>query len=286
MEIKLIAFDLDGTLLREDKTVSPANQAALRAAAAQGVFLVPATGRIYPIIPEQVKQMPEIRYFICGNGASVYDKTAAQEIYSAQIPLERTLALLSYIDQQPYPVIYDCYADNCAWTSQRHYDLADTYITNFYSKELFKRFRRPVPKLADYIRQRGGPVQKVQLYFKEPGDRAGLVDRLARDFPDIQVSSSISNNLEINWKDAGKHTALRVLCDHLGLSLGDTMALGDGSNDIGMLEAAGIGVAMENAAQNVRCAADSVTACNECDGVAQAIARYCRAAVLQRSTAQ
>ena len=65
MEIKLIAFDLDGTLLREDKTVSPANQTALRAAAAQGIFLVPATGRIYPIIPEQVKQMPEIRYFIC-----------------------------------------------------------------------------------------------------------------------------------------------------------------------------------------------------------------------------
>ena len=62
--------------------------------------------------------------------------------------------------------------------------------------------------------------------------------------------------------------------------------MGDGSNDIVMLEAAGVGVAMENAAQNVRCAADSVTACNECDGVAQAIARYCRAAVLQRSAAQ
>ena len=230
--------------------------------------------------------MPEIRYFICGNGASVYDKTEQRELYSAQIPLERTLELFSYIDRQPYPVIYDCYADNCAWTSQRHYELADTYITNIYSKELFKRFRRTVPELANYIRQRGGPVQKVQLYFKEPGDRIGLVDRLARDFPDIQVSSSISNNLELNWKDAGKRTALRVLCDHLGLSLGDTMALGDGSNDIGMLEAAGVGVAMENAAQNVRCAADSVTACNECDGVAQAIARYCRAAVLQRSAAQ
>ena len=134
MEIKLIAFDLDGTLLREDKTVSPANQTALRAAAAQGIFLVPATGRIYPIIPEQVKQMPEIRYFICGNGASVYDKTEQRELYSAQIPLERTLALFSYIDRQPYPVIYDCYADNCAWTSQRHYELADTYITNIYSK--------------------------------------------------------------------------------------------------------------------------------------------------------
>ena len=183
-------------------------------------FLSRATGRIYPIIPEQVEsRCRRFGILSAAMGLRCMTERRSRELSSAQIPLERTLALFSYIDRQPYPVIYDCYADNCAWTSQRHYELADTYITNIDSKELFKRFRRTVPELANYVRQRGGPVQKVQLYFKEPGDRIGLVDRLARDFPDIQVSSSISNNLELNWKDAGKHTALRVLCDHLGLSL-------------------------------------------------------------------
>lgn len=275
MEIKLIAFDLDGTLLREDKTVSPGNLAALREAARQGVHLVPATGRIYPIIPVQVTQMPEIRYFICGNGAVLYDRMAQREIYSAQIPLQRTLELLDYIDRQSCALIYDCYVDNGALTAQQHYDLADSYITNPYSKALFKRFRRPVANLPDFLTAQGRPVQKIQLYFKEPDARMPFTAALQQQFPDIQVSSSISNNLELNWKEAGKHTALRVLCDSLGISMEQTMALGDGCNDIGMLEAAGLGVAMANATQQVRCAADRVTAENMCDGVAQAIARYC-----------
>ena len=82
------------------------------------------------------------------------------------------------------------------------------------------------------------------------------------------MSSSGSQNLEINHKNANKGTALRALCDHLGISIADTIAFGDGHNDCQMLRDAGIGVAVANAKEEVQRAADHVTLTNEQDGVA------------------
>ena len=275
MDIKLIAFDLDGTLLREDKSISRGNLAALEKAARMGIHIVPATGRIFSVLPQPLRQADYIRYVICINGAAVFDKQTGQEIYSAQIPLDRTLALIDYIRSLPLDVIYDCYADNTGWTTRENYRLADEYIPIMPMRDLFNSTRKPMDDLTGFLRQRGKAVQKVQMFFKEPGNRDDIIAQLHEKFPDIQVSSSLSNNLELNWKDAGKHTALRVLCERLGVPMSQVLALGDGSNDIGMLEAAGVGVAMANATQQVRRSADSVTADNESDGVAQAIARYC-----------
>lgn len=275
MEIKLIAFDLDGTLLREDKSISPRNLAALEKAARRGIHIVPATGRVYSVLPQELQQLEYIRYVICINGAVLFDKQTKQEIYSAQIPLDRTLALIDYIRRLPLDVIYDCYADNTGWTTHKNFTLVDEYIPHMPMRELFHSSRKPVDDLVEHLQRRGKPVQKVQMYFKEPGNRDAIIAELHQKFPDIQVSSSLSNNLELNGPEAGKHTALRVLCEKLGVDMRQVLALGDGSNDIGMLEAAGVGVAMANATQQVRRAADSVTADNESDGVAQAIARYC-----------
>ena len=275
MEIKLIAFDLDGTLLREDKSISPRNLAALEKAARRGIHIVPATGRVYSVLPKELQQLEYIRYVICINGAVLFDKQTKQEIYSAQIPLNRTLALIDYIRRRPLDVIYDCYADNTGWTTHKNFTLVDEYIPHMPMRELFHSSRKPVDDLVEHLQRRGKPVQKVQMYFKEPGNRDAIIAQLHQKFPDIQVSSSLSNNLELNGPEAGKHTALRVLCEKLGIDMRQVLALGDGSNDIGMLEAAGVGVAMANATQQVRRAADSVTADNENDGVAQAIARYC-----------
>ena len=172
-------------------------------------------------------------------------------------------------------MIYDCYADNTGWTTHKNFTLVDEYIPHMPMRELFHSSRKPVDDLVEHLQRRGKPVQKVQMYFKEPGNRDAIIAQLHQKFPDIQVSSSLSNNLELNGPEAGKHTALRVLCEKLGIDMRQVLALGDGSNDIGMLEAAGVGVAMANATQQVRRAADSVTADNENDGVAQAIARYC-----------
>ncbi len=88
---KLIAFDLDGTLLRDDKSIPEENLRALAAAAGRGIELVPATGRIFRGIPEAVKDLPFVRYYILSNGAAVYDSREDRTLYRGDVPLETAL---------------------------------------------------------------------------------------------------------------------------------------------------------------------------------------------------
>ena len=93
--------------------------------------------------------------------------------------------------------------------------------------------------------------------------------------PDIAVTTSVPDNVELNHIDAHKGAALRQLADYLGVPMSATMACGDGLNDVTMLRDAGLGVAMANACPEAKAAADVFTlSCDE-DGVARAIERFC-----------
>lgn len=124
------------------------------------------------------------------------------------------------------------------------------------------------------LRERGTPVQKMQMHFSDPAQRLHWLAGLPALWPDISVTSSISSNIELNSLDANKGAALKQLCGLLGVGLEETLAFGDGSNDLTMLSAAGTGAAMLNASDKVKAAADIVTeADNNCAGVAQTVYR-------------
>ena len=95
-------------------------------------------------------------------------------------------------------------------------------------------------------------------------------------FPELAVTSSVRNNIELNLASANKGAALEALCRHLGVAMEETVAFGDGTNDLTMLRAAGLGVAMANAAPEVKAAADRVTDDNEHAGVAKVINEFLR----------
>lgn len=113
------------------------------------------------------------------------------------------------------------------------------------------------------------------MFFKDPDRRVEELERLPKLFPELAVTSSLANNIEINAKNANKGQALRFLCTHLGMEVSESMAFGDGSNDLSMIEASGIGVAMANADSILLAAADYITDSNDRDGVAKAIDRFC-----------
>ena len=110
--------------------------------------------------------------------------------------------------------------------------------------------------------------------MKSPEDKARIISRLHDRFPEVSVSSSFKGNIEINSGGATKGQALEGLCRHLGVDMAQVMAFGDGSNDIDMLQTAGMGVAMQNGEPEVRAAADYVTGSNNDGGVAAAIERF------------
>ena len=274
MPVKLIAFDLDGTLFDDRKRLSEENLAALKAAQRAGIELVPATGRILHGLPEALLEPNLFRYFIFANGATVYDLETETQIAGACIAPETAVRICEYLDA--LPVLYDCYRGEWGYMTQWMYDTAPEFFTlEPEILKLVKNLRKPVPELKDNIKTVNIPLEKLQVYFRpEQGkERMRLLSELPKRFSEIVATSSLKNNIEINSAEAGKGRALRELCAQLGIDPADAVAFGDGLNDADMLEAAGRGVAMENAVEAVKQIADAVTENNNDAGVGKEIFR-------------
>ena len=272
-DIRLIALDLDGTLLNSDKQLTQQNAQALACAAARGIEIVPTTGRFFSGMPEIIRSLPYLHYAITINGAAVYDVRCDEDIARAEIPLPLAVEIMRYLDT--LPVIYDCYMNNWGWMTRAMQLRADAFAPDEHYLRMIRNLRTPVDDLKSYLLETGRDVQKIQLFLTDPALRLTLLRQLGGQFEGLCVSSSVPNNIEINSTDANKGEALRKLAAHLGLDISRTMAIGDGLNDLSMLRAAGIGVAMENACPEAKQAADYVTGSCDESGVAAAIRRFC-----------
>lgn len=272
MSIKLIAFDLDGTILNRDHEISERSVTALKQASEQGIHIVPATGRSYSEIPINLREQSFIRYVITMNGAQVYDTREKKVLHRAEIAAEKAVQLVTYMDT--LPVIYECLQEGRGWMDRTFYDRIDEFIKASTYRELLKNTRTPVENLRDLIDRRNKPVQKLQMFFKDLSFHGDILRTMPEKYPDMAISASIGSNIEINSKEASKGNALCVLCNYLNLDVADTIAFGDGLNDISMLRMAGIGVAMANSVPEILEISDAVTENNDSDGVALAIEKY------------
>ena len=274
MDIKLIALDLDGTLLNSKKEISSRNLAALERAHRAGIWIVPSTGRFYKGMPEKIRTLPFVRYVITINGAEVYDAEKDRALYRAEIPPLLADRLYAYMDA--LPVLYDCYQNGWGWMDSRHYAQVDDFLGSGHQLDMVKRLRTPVENFRKTMLERNLPIHKSQMFFRKEdlSRRDEEFKKLEALFPELAISYAADNNIEVNSKDAQKGLALRELCRILGLEVSQAMAFGDGLNDVSMLREAGLGVAMGNAYPAVQAQADLVTGTNEEDGVAEAIERY------------
>jgi hydroxymethylpyrimidine pyrophosphatase-like HAD family hydrolase len=152
--------------------------------------------------------------------------------------------------------------------SAAHKARIDEMIFNPHYREMIHRLRKPVSDLKEHITASGRDVQKVQLFMPDNALRLRLMAALPTMFEGLAVSSSISENIEINDEKAHKGAALLALADYLGLRREDTYAFGDGLNDLTMLRDAGTGIAMANAEPEAKAAADRLTCSCDEDGVA------------------
>ena len=272
-KIGIIALDLDGTLLNSNKELSAGNLAALQRAANAGIEIVPTTGRFYGGMPAVIRELPFVRYVITINGAQVADLKTGEVIYKAEIPWQQAIDIMTLLDE--HPVIYDCYQDNAAWMTAEQKNHIDRIVASPHYRKMLHELRQPVPELKAVLAERKKDVQKVQFFTDLPELWTRMMKELPERFENLCVSSSVSDNIEINQAHANKGEALYALADHLGVEHQATLAFGDGLNDLSMLKAAGIGVAMANAEPEAKEAADWITlSCDE-DGVAHGINKYC-----------
>lgn len=273
MSIKLIFLDLDGTLLSSEKEISPRTREVLDRAVNAGIHIVPSTGRFYDGVPQVVQDLPFIRYAVTVNGAQIYDIREKKVLHQADISPETADKVFSRLDQ--LPVIYDSFINGWGYMDEALYNQIDQFIQDPHVNKMVKDLRKPIPSLREYVRRNMTPVQKIQMFFNDMAERQAAWNSLVREFPQMAITSSIVNNLEINDLHANKGEALRFLAKHLGIDIQETMSFGDGSNDRSMIEAAGVGVAMGNATPALKSVANYVTDTNDQDGVAKVIEKFC-----------
>ncbi len=273
MRIQLIATDMDGTFLDDHKIAPEANLRALEACAARGIQIVPATGRTVYAVPEEIRSLPGVRYGITTNGASVVDFQENRILHTCRMKAELAVMLMEMARDCGDDIMFDAYVDGIGYTTHTFYEKADYYTMTPELAYLVRKTRRPVDDNIAYIRTCGSDVEKVNMFFVDPDARTRMRERLS-GVAGIVVTSAISNNLEINATGADKGSALAFLAGHLGIAIEETMAFGDGGNDLTMIRTAGIGVAMENGDEDVKAAADYVTVTNNEAGVAAAIRRF------------
>ena len=266
---KLIALDLDGTLLNEKKELTPRNKAALFATAERGAYIVPTTGRFFEGMPEAVRTLPFLRYAITINGAQVQDRQTGEVLYRAEIPNKRAIEVMTELDK--LPVIYDCYMENWGYMSEKLYALCPQYARNEHVLRMLLDLRKPVPELKAFLQEQQKDVQKIQFFFPTVEERIARLPEMEALFPDLNVCSALGNNVELNAPAANKGDAIRALCAHLGISVEESIAFGDGLNDLTMIETAGLGVAMENGEATVKAAAQRIAPHHGEDGVGRVL---------------
>ncbi|AKL85527.1 MULTISPECIES: phosphoglycolate phosphatase [Bacillus] len=240
VDIKLIAIDMDGTLLNDEQLISEGNRQAIREAEDKGVYVVISTGRTLMTCRELAESLKLSSYLITANGSEIWD--------SEFNLVERQLLHTDHI--------------------QMMWDLKNKHNTNFWASTVDKVWRGEFPEtITDH------EWLKFGFDIEDDDIRNEVLTELKKN-KELEITNSSPTNIEVNALGINKAAALAKVSEKLGFTMENVMAMGDSLNDIAMIEKAGVGIAMGNAQDIVKETADWVTDTNIEDGVAKAIRHW------------
>lgn len=267
--IHLAAMDMDGTLLDDRKEVSPATLRALEALREKGIPAAFSTGRALSEVTLYPELTGLILYAILASGALVMDLRTGTVIRKDRLPAEialKALELACLEDVVPHLLTV---TDSVCLAAD--IERMQEHNMGRYAP-MFRRICIKPKEMAAYIREHPDSLVKVNFYHRDPDARFRTEQRL-KALP-LQLVHAEYSSLECTVPGVAKDTGLAALCGALGTELCHVLAVGDSDNDLPMLKAAGLSVAMGNAPEDIRAAADFVTADNNHDGVAEALKRF------------
>lgn len=275
-DIKLVALDLDGTLFDNSSRISKRNLTAIRSITDKGIHVVISTGRPFEGIPFDQIKGTGINYAITANGSGIYEISTGKCLYENAMDEELVTPILSFLLTRD--IHMDAFIGGKGYTPVQCVETAQKLTVPSSIKNYIITTRTRLDNILQFIHENQLKVQKMTLNFYPAADGT-LIDReTVRKFlvsnPSITTVCGGYNNLEFTRADANKGVGLRKLAEILGVNPDATMAIGDTENDLAIIEAAGIGVAMGNATDAVKARADYVTTTNTKDGVAAAIEHF------------
>ena len=275
-DIKLVALDLDGTLFDNSSRISERNLTAIRSITDKGIHVVISTGRPFEGIPFDQIKGTGINYAITATGSGIYEISTGKCLYENAMDEELVTPILNFLLTRD--IHMDAFIGGKGYTPIQCVETAQKLTVPSSIKNYIITTRTRLDNILQFIHENQLKVQKMTLNFYPAADGT-LIDReTVRKFlvsnPSITTVCGGYNNLEFTRADANKGVGLRKLAEILGVNPDATMAIGDTENDLAIIEAAGIGVAMGNATDAVKARADYVTTTNTKDGVAAAIEHF------------
>ena len=271
MQIKMVGLDLDGTLLNSKKELTPFTKEVIAKVIEKGVHVLVATGRPFTGVPLELREFPGMRYALTANGARILD-TATGEILIEHL-LSKESAKKALEITEKYDTLQEIYFDGQGYAKDEKLAHVERYHKDCNMWEYVRASRIAVLDIWELFNSREENLDKVQVFFADMEERKAAGEELSKG-KDLNLVSSLKYNIEINAAGVNKGNGLIALGKMLGIEREEIMAIGDGDNDIEMITEAGVGVAMGNAEEAVKCNADYVTGTNDEDGAARAIVKY------------
>lgn len=268
--MRIAAIDLDGTMLRTDCTISSYSKEMVKLASQNDIIVVPTSGRSFRSIWRQVSDMDGMYYTIGANGSIVTDAKTEEILYERTFAVKTAYEIYTHVrDTGAY---FACYNEN-----DSYYEKGKEAL--FYAGEISKEIcddllstEIPVLSLDLLIRRGTMKVSKFFISYPDTGD-LGRFEEFLKGYSDIKYGYSTPYSIEIFPAGADKDGALDFLCKRCGVRVENTVAIGDGQTDIGMIRFAGLGVAVENAMDSLKAEADMIGPGNDQDGPARILER-------------
>lgn len=270
VSFRLVAFDLDHTVLKNDGTLSSVTRATLKMLNEKQVHIVIASGRPYSSLPKELLDFPGIDYAITSNGAALVKLHPLEYIDQIFLPREEVWSLVSSFGSQ-YPL--EIFIDGQGYANREYVERPDLFGAKERQVSYIQSTRIPVENMTTFIKEHLEEIESLDILVPTIQINQDLRQQLCPRYPNLHITSSNDHMIEISHITAGKGNRLAHLLQLLHLSPAECIAFGDGDNDADMLQMAGIGIAMENASVAAKKAASYLTYSNEDDGVA-AILNY------------
>lgn len=244
---KLIVSDFDGTLVNKEEEIPTSTVMLIDDLRRKGYFFAIATGRSLKSILDYNHDFCFIDYIISSNGAYIYDTEKEKVIYKKNLLISNVKQIIKLLYDKS--IIY----------------LTDDVTWNLISKDAAYEEEFDVIKVNDYpkfLEENKNNIYKMEIYFQSMDEVQKALEIVESLNLKINANIQINNDkymLEITHQDVNKYEGLRKICDKRKIDMNDVIAFGDGHNDIELIQNAGIGVAVENAVDELKKVADAIT---------------------------
>lgn len=267
---RVIALDMDGTALNDEKRMGERTKAAIHRALAVGKEVIFCTGRSYAEMEETLEEFPDMHYLCGESGAMVYDLQKKRPVRVISIPLEERRKLWKAV--QGRDIMPQLFSDGrCIINASQ------LYQTEYFQIGVYQKAFEKVCTLTENVKQTSletANAEKINLYHTSPAQREETFRLLSEQNLALTMVYSEISSLECSPLGLSKASGLQAVCEVMGISLGEVIMVGDADNDLEALKAAGLAVAMGNANERVKAVCDVQVADNNHDGCAEAIEHY------------